>query len=136
MSDIAHQTSGLSSRAPMVAVLGATLAAVAIWAVVTAAGVDLTVSYPSSPPTKITVINVVVASLLGSLLGWGLLALLRRFTANALSIWTVISIVAALLSLAGPLTTIAPMSTKLSLVAMHLAVASVTIVVLRRATPA
>jgi predicted permease len=115
------------------AVLGATAAATAIWAAATIAGVDLTVSFgPGQPIQKITVVNVVVAALVGSLAGWGLLALLLRLTAKARAIWTVTAIVAALLSLGGPLSATASASTKVSLVAMHLAVATVLIVVLRR----
>jgi hypothetical protein len=115
------------------AVLGATAAAVAIWAVATAAGADLTVSFgPSQPTQKITVVNVVVAALVGSLAGWGLLALLRRFTTKARAVWTVTAIVFALLSLGGPMSTISSAGTKVALVAMHLAVATVVIVGLRR----
>jgi hypothetical protein len=115
------------------AVLGATAAAVAIWAVATAAGADLTVSFgPGQPIQKITVVNVIVAALVGSLAGWGLLVLLRRFTTKARAIWTVTGIVAALLSVAGPLSTTSSAGTKAWLVAMHLAVATVLIVVLRR----
>ena len=124
-----------SARTSVAAVLGATAAAVAIWAVATAAGADLTVSFgPGQPIQKITVVNVVVAALVGSLAGWGLLALLRRFTTKARAIWTVTAIVAALLSLAGPLSTISSAGTKARLVSMHLAVAAVLIVVLRRQT--
>jgi hypothetical protein len=93
------------------AVLGATATAFAIWAVATAAGVDLTVSYDSGQPMQITVVNVVLAALVGSLAGWGLLALLR--------------------SLGGPLSATASADTKVSLVAMHLVVAAVVIVVMR-----
>jgi hypothetical protein len=133
MSETTFQTTRVSSRSPVAAVLGATAAAVAIWAVAIAAGADLTVSFgPGQPIQKITVVNVVVAALVGSLAGWGLLALLRRFTAKARAVWTVTAIVAALLSLAGPLSTIASAGTKAWLVSMHLAVATVLIVVLRR----
>ena len=133
MSETTYQTTRASSSSPVVAVLGATAAAVAIWIVAIAAGADLTVSFgPGQPIQKITVVNVVVAVLVGSLAGWGLLALLRRFTAKARAVWTVIAIVAALLSLAGPLSTISSAGTKVSLVAMHLVVATVTIVGLRR----
>jgi hypothetical protein len=133
MSETTFQTTPVSARSPMTAVLGATAAAVAIWAVATAAGADLTVSFGSGQPIqKVTVVNVVVAALVGSLAGWGLLALLRRFTTNARAIWTVIAIVFALFSLGGPLSTISSTGTKVALVAMHLAVATVTIVGLRR----
>jgi hypothetical protein len=114
-------------------VLGATAAAVAIWIVATLAGADLTVSFGSGQPTQtVGVVNVVVAALVASLAGWGLLALLRRFTTNARAIWTVIAIIFAVLSLAGPMSTISSAGTKVALVAMHLAVATVMIVGLRR----
>ena len=133
MSETTYQTTRVSSSSPVTAVLGATAAAVAIWVVATLAGADLTVSFGSGQPIqKVTVVNVVVAALVGSLAGWGLLALLRRFTTNARAIWTVIAIIFALLSLGGPLSTISSAGTKGSLVAMHLAVATVTIVGLRR----
>ena len=133
MSETTYQTTRASSSSPVTAVLGATAAAVAIWVVATAAGADLTVSFgPGQAIQKITLINVVVAALVGSLAGWGLLALLRRFTTNARAIWTIIAIIFALLSLGGPLSTISPAGTKAWLVAMHLAVATVTIVGLRR----
>jgi Family of unknown function (DUF6069) len=136
MTETTYQTTRASARTPVAAVLGAVVAAVVIWAVATAAGADLTVSFgPGQPIQKITVVNVVVAALVGSLAGWGLLALLRRFTAKARAVWTVTAIVAALLSLAGPLSTIASAGTKAWLVAMHLAVATVLIVVLRRTAP-
>ena len=135
MSETTYQTTRASSRSPMTAVLGATAAAVAIWIVATLAGAELTVSFgPGQPIQKVTVVNVVVAALVGSLAGWGLLALLRRFTANARAVWTVIAIVVALVSLGGPLSATASAGTKVSLVAMHLAVATVVIVGLRRTT--
>ena len=137
MSETTLQTTRGSARTPVAAVLGATAAAVAIWAIATAAGAELTVSFgppPGQPIQKVTVVNVVVAALVGSLAGWGLLALLRRFTANARAVWTVIAIVFALVSLAGPLSPTASAGTKVSLVAMHLAVATVVIAVLRRTT--
>jgi Family of unknown function (DUF6069) len=136
MSETTYQTTRVSTRTPVTAVLGATAAAVAIWVVATLAGADLTVSFgPGQPIQKVTIVNVVVAALVGSLAGWGLFALLRRFTAKARAIWTVTAIVAALLSLAGPLSAIASPGTKVSLIAMHLAVATVLIMVLRRTTP-
>ena len=133
MSETTRQATGGSVRTSMATVLGATAAAVAIWIVATAAGADLTVSFGTGQPIqKVTVVNVVVAALVGSLAGWGLLALLRRFTTNARAIWTVIAIVFALFSLAGPLSTISSTGTKVALGAMHLAVATVVIFGLRR----
>ena len=133
MSETTLQATRASTRTPWAAVLGATAAAVAIWIVATLARAELTVSFGAGQPIqKVTVINVVVAALVGSLAGWGLLALLRRFTTNARAIWTVIAIIFGVLSLAGPMSTISSVGTKVSLVAMHLAVATVTIVGLRR----
>ena len=133
MSETTYQTTRASSRSPMTAVLGATAAAVAIWVVATLAGAELTVSFGTGQPIqKVTVVNVVVAALVGSLAGWGLLALLRRFTTNAHAVWTVTAIVFALFSLGGPLSTISSAGTKAWLVSMHLAVATVVIVGLRR----
>ena len=63
-----------------------------------------------------------------------LFGLLRRFTAKARAVWTITAMVAALLSLGGPLSATASAGTKVSLVAMHLTVAAVLIVVLRRTT--
>jgi hypothetical protein len=113
-------------------VLGATAAAVAIWVVATLAGAELTVRFDGQPIQKITVVSVVAAALVGSLAGWGLLALLRRFTTNARAIWTVIAVVFLMLSLGGPLSATASAGTKIALVAMHLAVATVVILGLRR----
>jgi hypothetical protein len=136
MSEAIRQDNTVGARTPAAAILGATASAVAIWVVATAAGAELTVSFgPGQPIQKITVVNVVVAALVGSLAGWGLLGLLRRFTPRARSIWTITAIVAALGSLAGPLSAIASAGTKASLVAMHLAVATVLIVVLRQTEP-
>ena len=132
MNETTRQTN--SAGTEMTAVLAATASAVAIWAIASAAGAELTVNYPGQPIQKITVLNVVLAALVGSLAGWGLLALLRRFTAKARAVWTGIAIVFALVSLGGPLSAIASAGTKVSLAAMHLAVATVLIVVLRRTT--
>jgi hypothetical protein len=136
MSEAIRQDTTVGARTPVGAVLGATASAVAIWVVATAAGAELTVSFgPGQPIQKITVVNVVVAALVGSLAGWGLLGLLRRFTARARTVWTMTAIVASLGSLAGPLSAIASAATKASLVAMHLAVATVLIAILRQTEP-
>jgi len=132
MTASTQQATGVSARSSVTAVLSATVAAIVIWAAATMAGADLTVGVGSAPPQKITVVNVVLAALVGSLAGWSLLALLRRFTPKARAIWTVIAIIAAFLSLAGPLTAIASAGTKMWLGAMHLAVATVLIAGLRR----
>jgi hypothetical protein len=132
MYETTYLTTRASSPNPVTAVLGATAAAVAIWAVATMAGAEMIVTVGSGQPMNITLVNVVVAALLGSVTGWALFALLRRFTPRARRVWTVTAIVAGLLSLAGPLSATASAGTKVSLVAMHFAVATVLIVLLRR----
>ena len=135
MNETTLHATRASAVARGAAVLGATAAATAIWAVAATAGVDLTVSFGSGQPVqKVTVVNVVVAALVGSLAGWGLLALLERFTARARAIWTVVAMLVAVLSLGAPLSSIASPGTKVSLAAMHLVVSAVMIVVLRRTT--
>ena len=132
MSESIIQTTRTSARSPITVVLGATAAAVAIWVVATLAGAELTVNFAGQPVQKVTLVNVVVAALVGSLAGWGLLALLRRFTTNARAIWTVMAVVFLMLSLGGPLAATASAGTKVALVAMHLAVGTVVILGLRR----
>src|SRR4029077_2721056 len=133
MTETTYQTTRVSSSSPVTTVLGATAAAVAIWIVATLAGAELTATFGAGQPIqKVTVINVVVAALVGSLAGWGLLALLRPVETHRRAIWTVIAIIFALFSLGGPLSTISSAGTKVALVAMHLVVATVVIVGLRR----
>jgi Family of unknown function (DUF6069) len=75
---------------------------------------------------SITPALVAGTSLVAALAGWGLLALLERFSARPRTIWTAIAVLVALLSLAGPLSTIASttVANGLSLALMHLAVAA------------
>jgi hypothetical protein len=120
-------------RDSAVGVVGAVAAAVVVWAIASLAGAELSVRFGDGAPIDVTIVSVVAASLLGALAGWGLLAVLRRFTSNARTVWTAVAAVAALLSLSGPLSATATTGTKISLMAMHLAVAAVLIVVLRRA---
>ena len=134
MNDTTLHATRTSAVTRGAAVLGATAAATAIWAVAATAGVDFTVRFGGQPVQKVTVVNVVVAALVGSLAGWGLLALLERFTARARALWTIVAMLFAVLSLGGPLSTISSPGTKVSLAAMHLVVSAVMIVVLRRTT--
>jgi hypothetical protein len=125
------QTTRGSARAGAIGVLAAVVAAVVIWALASVLGVKWAVGF--GPQTiQVTVVSVLATALLAALIGWGLFALVRRFSAKGVAIWTVAATVATLVSLLGPLTATAPVATKLTLVAMHLAVALVLIVTLRR----
>jgi Family of unknown function (DUF6069) len=119
------------SRALSVA--GATVAAVAVWAIAVAGfGAHLTFRFGNGTPQTLDVGFVVAASLVGGALGWALLTLLERRTARARTIWTVAAIVVLLASLSLPLMAGVTVSTKVTLALMHLAVGAVLIPGLRR----
>jgi hypothetical protein len=128
-------------RARALAVIAAALAALAIWLITDPLlGIDLTA--PTGPGSQqlqpITPAIVAGTSLVAALAGWALLALLERFTARARTSWTAIALLVALLSLAGPLSTIASTTAAnaLALALMHLAVAAVLIPILAGTSPA
>ena len=128
-------------RARALAVVAAVLAALAVWLVTDPLlGVDL--AAPTRPGSQqllsITPALVAGTSLVAALAGWGLLALLERFTARPRTSWTAIAVLVGLLSLAGPLSTIASttVANGLSLALMHLAVAAVLIPILAGTSPA
>jgi hypothetical protein len=74
---------------------------------------------------------VVGASVIGSLLGWGLLALLERRTARARTVWTVVAVTVLLVSLSLPLIAGTTVPAKIALAMMHVAIAAVLIPALR-----
>jgi hypothetical protein len=120
-----------------ISVAGASLAAVAVWAIaVPLLGIHLLVRFGSGPALGVGIESVVGASLAGSLLGWGFLALLERHTPRARTIWSRVAIVVLLVSLSLPLSAGATISSKAALALMHLAVAAVLIPALRRNSPA
>jgi len=53
------------------AILWAIMGAVAIWVVASTGGADLTVGFPGQPSVKVTVVNVIVAALVGIAGGLG-----------------------------------------------------------------
>src|SRR2546423_5605695 len=114
-------------------VAGATLAAVAVWALaMSILGSSLVIRFGDGAPQTIGIELVVMGSLMGSLLGLGSLVLLEKFTARARTIWTAVAIGVLLVSLSLPLVAGTTASTKVALALMHLAVASVLIPTLRR----
>lgn len=114
-------------------VLLAVASAVLIWVVAApVAGVDLEATVAEGqPPMEINLFLVVAASLLLSLLGWALLAVLERVTRRGLRVWVIVAAAVTLLSLAGP-TTAETGGAMVALALMHLAVGGVLIATMVR----
>jgi Family of unknown function (DUF6069) len=116
-------------------VIGAAIAAAAVWAIaVPLFGVQLQVRFGSGALQGVGIDIVVISSLLGSLVGWGVLVLLEQRTARARAIWTSLAAAGLLASLSLPLIAGATISTKATLALMHLAVGAVLIPAMRRAS--
>jgi hypothetical protein len=114
-------------RRRFVGVAGAVLVAALIWIItVPLAGHHLRIGDGSSSSTQtVDLPAVIVVSLGVSLLAWGLLALLERFTRRARLIWVVVASLVLLASLV-PLT--APSldgATRVALGLMHLSVGAI-----------
>jgi uncharacterized membrane protein YhaH (DUF805 family) len=122
-------------RARLVAVVGATAAALGVWALAGGLlGVDLTVRTGSDAavqhlgPVAVTLVGVLVG-----LAGWGTLALAERRTpARARTGWMILAVAVLAVSLAGPLTSATTPAATVALLGMHLAVAGVLIPALTR----
>ncbi len=104
----------------------------AVWVVaVPLLGVHVLVRFGSGASETVGVDYVIGATLIASLAGWGLLAMLERRTSRARSIWTIVAIVVLLVSLSLPLTFATTTASKIVLALMHVAAAAVLIPVLR-----
>lgn len=111
---------------------GAVTAAVAVWAVaVPLLGLHLIVRFGTGSPQSIGLDFVVGASLIASLAGWGLLAMLERRSPDARLIWTMAALAVLLASLSLPLSAGTTASTRAALAVMHVAVAAVLIPAMR-----
>lgn len=126
-----------TSRVRALGVAGAVLATAAVWTIaVPLLGVDLrAVTDPSAPAQTVGLTAVVPVAMVVSLLGWALLALLEKGTRRARTIWTVTAVAVLALSLAGPLVGGATAASKITLAAMHVALAAVLIPALYRSSP-
>ena len=120
------------SRTRVLGIGGAVTAAAAVWAVaVPLLGLHLIVRFGTGSPQSIGLDLVVGASLIASLAGWGLLAMLERRTPHARLIWTIAALAVLIVSLSLPLSAGTTASTRAALAAMHVAVAAVLIPALR-----
>ena len=126
-------------RARLLGVAASVLVAEAIWALARfALGIPLQApagaGYPE--PVDIGALNVAVASVGLSLVGWGALAVLERLTPHARRIWLLAALAALGLSLVMPLSGFgASPANRAVLVLMHVAVVAVLIPALYRTSP-
>jgi drug/metabolite transporter (DMT)-like permease len=127
-----------SRRARALAVLGAALAALLVWAVA-----SVLVSHLRQPafgggqPQDLSAGVVAVAAVIGGLLAWAALALIERLSTNPRRVWSVAAPLALLVSLGGPLSGAGISgANRVALVLMHIAVAAVVIPSFYRSSPA
>ena len=100
----------------LLGVAGATLAAVAVWALAgPILGTSLVIRFGDGAPQAIGIELVVIGSLTGSLLGLGSVVVLEKFTSRARTIWTAVAIGVLLVSLSLPLVAETTASTKAAL---------------------
>ena len=118
-------------RQRLLTVAGGTLGALAVWAVAElGVGLDLrTPAFGSEQPSQeLSAALVAVASAVGGVAGWGVLAVLERFTANPRRAWVAVASIALLASLSAPLSgTGVSGGDRIAMIGMHLAVAAVVI---------
>ena len=123
------------TRLRMLGVAGAVLAPLALWSIaVPVVGVDLSVRPGGGSTQTVGAGAILAVSLLASLLGWALLAVLERRSARARNLWTGVAVAVLLTSLAGPLTGATTATSKTVLALMHLSLGAVLIPALRHSS--
>ena len=128
-------------RLPRIAIVGiAIVAALLVFGVASIITDVRTPAMNGRASQDLNALFVILMSGVPALLGWGLLALLEKFTAKAVIVWRIIAAVVLLLSLAGPFTgTSITTDNRLWLAAMHVTVGVVLIGLLpgagKRKTP-
>jgi Family of unknown function (DUF6069) len=112
---------------------GAVLATALLWTAAQVLGIELRVDPRNGrPPGVIGLPFAATLTLAVSLLGWGVRALLDRWTRRAPVVWTVLAVLVLLVSCAPLLVVGATGAAKTILALMHLAVAAVLIMVFSR----
>ncbi|WP_211328733.1 DUF6069 family protein [Thermomonospora umbrina] len=120
-------------RAQGVGVGAAVAASIAVWSIADPLlGEDLVVQQPGKDPMDLGFGAILTFSLLPSLAGWGLLAVLERLTSRARAIWTTVAVALLVLSFAPVLSVEATGATKLTLALLHLVVGAALIPVFWR----
>lgn len=124
-------------RVRLVTVAGASLAALATWLVAESLfGLELhSPAANAGEAADIGASHVALAAAVGSLLGFGLLAVLERLTSRARRTWMVIAALGLLVSLGGPLSGSGiTAANRVVLVLMHVVVAAVVVAGVYRAS--
>ncbi len=121
----------ISAAAPLT-VAAAAATAVLVWLVARLSGIDLRVTPPGQPPMVVTLPAVVGAALAAGLAGWATLAILRRVTRHARTLWTVLALATLVASFAPILSVQAGAGVRAVLALMHVGVAAVLVPGLRR----
>lgn len=120
-------------RTRVLAVGGAVLAAVLLGLAAAVLGIELRMDMRNGQPPMVVGLPLVAGfSLAFALLGWGVLAVLERFSERAATIWTWLAVIVLLVSFVPILSAEATAGARTVLAAMHLAVAAVLIPLLRR----
>jgi len=122
-----------TGRTRALSVAGAALAAALAWFVeVHVLLIHLTFRFGAGPAQTVAIGEVIGVSLAASLLGWLLLALLERRTADARRPWVITALAVLAASLALPLTAGTTTSAVAGLIALHVTVGVVVIPALAR----
>jgi hypothetical protein len=125
------QSSAARRRARAYAVGASAVATSAVWAVANATGVDFRLT-DSHSSVVISLSTVIGFTLFCAGLGWVALAVLERFTARALRVWTGLAVAVLALSIVPIFLEQANAGTRIALMCIHLAVAAVLIPLLGR----
>jgi Family of unknown function (DUF6069) len=121
-----------AAAAPL-AVTAATAAAAAVWLAAWLSGTELRVTPPGQPSMVVALPAVVGTALAAGLVGWAALAVLRRVTRRARTLWTGLALAALAVSFAPVLSVQASAGVRAFLALMHVVVAAVLVPGLRRA---
>jgi hypothetical protein len=115
-------------RARALCAAGGALAAALAWIVeVPLLGIHLNFRFGTGHIQTIAAAQVIGVTVVASLLGWLLLALLERRTPHARLLWTTIAVAAVAASLALPLTVATTTSAVAGLIVMHVTVGAAVI---------
>lgn len=106
------------------AIVGAMALNAVLWGIASLLGADFVLTDSTGTGVVTLAVAVIFTAIFG-LLGWGLLAVLERFTGRATAIWTGVAIAVALLSIVPIFLEGASTATRIALTVLHLAVAAV-----------